>query len=74
MNSPCSIEPDSKGHVTIPYDWDELVNGAIPVNAFQFCSALQSVTIPDSDTIFRINTFSYCEKLQSLTIPVPTSR
>ena len=46
----CAITPDGNGHVTIPDDWDKLVNGAIPSNEFSSCFALKSVTIPDSVT------------------------
>ena len=65
----CAIDPDENGHVAIPDNWSGLVNGAIPSQAFYQCSALQSVTIPDSVTSIGHNAFQSCSTLQSVTIP-----
>ena len=59
----CAITPDENGHVTIPDDWSELVNGTIPALAFYQCSALQSVTIPDSVTSISYWSFYQCSAL-----------
>ena len=65
----CAITPDENGHVTIPDDWSGLAKGAIPSSAFASCSALQSVTIPDSVTSIGNYAFGSCSALQSITIP-----
>ena len=64
----CAIQPDGNGNVTIPGNWSGLVNGSIPSSAFQSCSALQSVTIPDSVTSIGSSAFYQCSELQSVTI------
>ena len=42
---------------------------AIGEDAFQYCSSLTSVTIPDSVESIGNNAFSYCSGLTSVTIP-----
>ena len=50
----CAITPDSNGHVDIPSSWTE-----IPEDSFKKCSALKSVTIPDSVTSIGDSAFSF---------------
>ena len=64
----CAITPDENGHVTIPDDWDKLVNGAIPYRAFYECDVLQSVTIGDSGTSIGTGAFRKTN-LTSIEIP-----
>ena len=63
----CAITPDINGHVTIPDDWEKLVNGAIPSRAFIHCSSLQSVTIGSNLSIL-IDDYAFfdCNNLTTL--------
>lgn len=65
----CAITPNKNGHVTIPGDWSGLVNRAIPSQAFEECTALQSVTIGDGVKGIGEDAFQSCNALQSVTIP-----
>ena len=37
--------------------------------AFNYCTSLKSVTIPNSVTSIKAGTFQYCRSLESVTIP-----
>ena len=61
------------GTVTIPssvnYDGEDYSVTAIGYSAFQYCSGLTSVTIPNSVTSIEGSAFQYCSGLTSVTIP-----
>ncbi len=57
------------GKVSIPADIDGFQVTAIGDNAFNFCSGLTSVTIPDSVTVIGEYAFYCCGGLTSVTIP-----
>ena len=54
---------------TVPINGTEYSVTIIGNNAFEYCSSLESVTIPNSVTSIGNNAFQNCEKLQSVTIP-----
>ncbi len=57
------------GDVTIPSTLDGMTVSTIGDDAFQSCTSLTSLTIPEGVTSFANFSFAYCTSLTSITIP-----
>ena len=74
-NNTCSVgeNSDISGDVEIPssiiYNGDECTVASIGYRAFQGCSGLTSITIPNSVTSIGWNAFEGCSSLTSITLP-----
>ena len=62
------------GNVTIPASIDGKVVSYIGRNAFQGCTSLTSVTIPNTVSMIEENAFQGCTSLTSVTIPNSVAR
>src|SRR5690554_5619434 len=60
---------ESVTEVVIPSEIDGLPVTNIYDKAFDYCSKLESITIPDSVTEFGYRAFYWCSKLESIKIP-----
>src|SRR5690349_14175412 len=61
--------PNASGNIVIASTYNGFPVTSIGDAAFQNCTSLTNVTIPDSVTTIGTNAFSYCTSLTSVTIP-----
>ena len=64
-----SCKESAEGEMVIPSHYGDFPVTSIGMNAFEFCTKITSVTIPDTVKIISPFAFPYCRNLLSVTIP-----